>query len=299
MESQILPDPRIRMGPVPDFDPGHTFLCGQCFRWTRVGTKTDASSDRSRQDDWVGIAGSHAIRLQWDGSCLSASGTTESELKGWWRPYLDLAENYSDLKLKLSAGDPVMEEAIRFGHGLRLLRQDPWETLITFLISQNNGIPRIRSIVNTLCTCFGEAIPFEGGMLHAFPTPEALAVLNSCGLDVCRAGYRSAYVIRTAQQVVEGRFDPNALSSMPYEEAREYLLPFHGVGVKVADCTLLFSGLHRSAFPVDRWVFRVMDSLYPGSGKTTKELQAFAKDRWGENAGLAQEYLFHYARSHL
>ena len=329
MDVTKLPDGRIRFGPIADFDPVHTFLCGQCFRWTRLDgnatgfpTNRDAfgeiepmKADPAARDVpdigsdwqglvgnqaigsvWLGLVGNRAIRLHWDGSFLYAAGTNEREVREFWLGYLDLDRDYPAMKRILSEDDPVMAKAIRFGWGLRLLRQDPWETLVTFLISQNNGIPRIRRIVDTLCACFGEPIILEDGIHHAFPTPEALVGLDSCDLDVCRAGYRSAYVLRTAIQVTEHRLDLCGLAGIPYGDARNQLLALHGVGVKVADCALLFSGLHRSAFPVDRWVLRVMAALYPGSGKNTEELQAFAARKWGPLAGLAQEYLFYYAR---
>lgn len=284
----ILPmkDGSVRIGPIKDFDPVHTFLCGQCFRWNLLET-----------GEWLGIAGARAIRLRWDGSFLMAFGTTPEDARLFWIPYLDLNGNYSAWKKELSASDSIMAEAAGFGGGLRLLRQDPWEALITFLISQNNGIPRIRTIVDTLCRCFGNQVRFEGRNLHAFPIPMALTNLGACEMDVCRAGYRSAYLLKTSSQIKEGAVDLAHLSLLPYHEAREHLLSLHGVGVKVADCTLLFSGIHRSAFPVDRWVLRIMNALYPGSGTTTESIQRFAAERWGLLAGLAQEYLFHYARA--
>jgi N-glycosylase/DNA lyase len=279
-------DGTILIGPIRNFDPGHTFLCGQCFRW-----------NRTESGDWLGLAGSRAIRLRWDGSCLMTFGTTAEEIRSFWIPYLDLDEDYDAWKQELSISDAVMAEAVEFGNGLRLLRQDPWETLITFLISQNNGIPRIRNIVDTLCRCFGEPIPFEGSTLHAFPAPDVLAGLSPCEMDVCRAGYRNAYLLKTSRQIQEGAVNLSLLSSLPYPAALECLLTLHGVGVKVAECTLLFSGIHRSAFPVDRWVLRVMGALYPDSGGTTESLRLYAQERWGHLAGLAQEYLFYYARA--
>ncbi len=280
-----MADGITRIGPVNSFDPTHTFLCGQCFRW-----------NRTESGDWLGVAGSRAMRLQWDGRRLTISGATPEEVRTFWIPYLDLEADYPKWKENLSASDAVMAEAVAFGAGLRLLRQDPWETLATFLISQNNGIPRIRTIVDALCRCFGEPIPFEGSTVYAFPSPNVLASLDACEMDVCRAGYRNAYLLKTSRQVAEGEVDLSRLSALPYREARDSLLTLHGVGVKVADCALLFSGIHRSAFPVDRWVLRVMNALYPGSGSTTESLQGFARERWGVMAGLAQEYLFHYAR---
>lgn len=289
----------------PGFDPEATFLCGQCFRWTRTP-----------DGHWLGLTGKHAARLV----AAPVTGwrladTSMEAIATTWIPYLDWQSNYTSWQAILSDGDPVMSAAIAHAPGLYLLRQDPWETLATFLISQNNGIPRIRRIVETMCACFGEPPsqppqlpppspalpppqpPSLPGM-PLFPSVERIAALSEDALSVCRAGYRTGYLIKTARQLADGEVDLSALGNMPYHEARASLLRLHGVGVKVADCALLFSGLHREAFPVDRWVVRVMNALYPESGKDTASLQRYAAHRWGTLAGLAQEYLFHYARAH-
>ena len=279
---QIEPaNPPIGISP-PGFDPAATFLCGQCFRWAQ-----------GADGGWHGTTGHHRIRLCPNaGDTWRISGASEAEIRNIWLPYLDWQNCYGSWHRELSAGDPVMSAAISFAPGLRLLRQDPWETLATFLISQNNGIPRIRKIVDTLCTCFGEPL----GDTFAFPAMETMASLSEESLSVCRAGYRTRYLIQTARQLVNGEVDLASLPDMPYEAAAEALLRLYGVGIKVADCALLFSGAHREAFPVDRWVIRVMNALYPASGNTIEAVRRYAADRWGALAGLAQEYLFHYAR---
>lgn len=269
------------------FDPLATFTCGQCFRW---GSDTLGV--------WSGITGSHRVRLVPAGTYI-LDGASAAEQRRIWIPYLDWDSDYDAWQSQLSDGDPILAAAIAHAPGLRLLRQDPWETLATFLISQNNGIPRIRSIVTSLCACFGDpAGPGEANDLPAFPSVERIASLTAEDLGVCRAGYRTAYLIKTAQQLACGEMDLAAVGRMPYQEAREALLRLHGVGVKVADCALLFAGTHREAFPVDRWVIRIMNALYPHSGADTSAIQAYAAARWGNLAGLAQEYLFHYARTH-
>ena len=293
--AHIGPEAVLRLGPVPDFEPAHVFLCGQCFRWEPLP-----------DGRWHGIAGRFPLFLSREGDSLRLEGPHLPLLQDHWLRYLDLPADYGTWKRRLSDSDPVLEAAIRFGYGLRLLRQDPWETLATFLISQNNGIPRIRQIVERLCVRFGDRVDAGTAAhveretalppLHAFPSAERLAALSASDLDVLRAGYRAPYLLQTARQIASGVVDLDVLAYLPLEEARSSLMRLHGVGVKVADCTLLFSGLHREAFPVDRWVLRLMNALYPGSGKDTEALQRFAAARWGELAGLAQQYLFFYAR---
>ncbi len=295
MKTRMMSDGTLRLGPVKHFDPVHVFTCGQCFRWEPLA-----------DGRWQGISSGHALWLSWDGSCLQLAGDHVGDLRGDWIRYFDLMSDYGDWKRRLSVDDPVMQAAIRFGHGLRLLRQDPWETLASFLISQNNGIPRIRQIVAALCAQFGDmpeashpegvAASAEMSSMRSFPSAARIAALNESDLDVLRAGYRAPYLLRTARQIAAGEVDLAALGGMPLQEARDMLLRLHGVGIKVADCTLLFSGMHRDVFPVDRWVLRLMDALYPGSGTSTPALQRFADARWGELAGLAQQYLFFYAR---
>ncbi len=267
---------------IKDFNLHDTLTCGQCFRW------------KQQDDTWVGNVFGKEVQLSYRPSALSLTGVNQEEYSAHWVHYLSLDEDYALYKKQLSFQDDIMTKAVSFGTGLRLLKQDIWETLISFIISQNNGIPRITKIIDTLCRCFGNEIAEN---VYAFPTPEQLAKLNSCDMDSCKAGYRTAYVIKTANQVLQGEVNLYCLRDLPYLEARENLMKLHGVGMKVADCTLLFSGYHPEAFPVDRWVLRVMAELYPESGDSIASIQAFASEKWGKLAGLAQEYLFYYVRN--
>lgn len=277
---------QFRLAGIGVFDVEPTFRCGQCFRWR---------SDRLRR--WTGLTGRHAATLeQPDPDTLFIECEDERTLRDLWIPYLDLARDYGRIERRLCRGDAEMRRAIGFAGGLHLLAQDPWEMLVTWLVSQNNGIPRITGIIDTLCRCFGEPFEWRGQTFHAFPTPQALASLDRCELDVCRAGYRRDYIHRAAVEVSEGRIDPWSWRSRPVDEVRAELLSIHGVGAKVADCTLLFSGLSHATFPVDRWVLRVMTARYPGCGETPEALQRYAAERFGDLAGFAQEYLFHDVR---
>jgi N-glycosylase/DNA lyase len=270
---------------IEHFNPVHTFECGQCFRWERI--------DDSR---WFGVARGLALELEWNGEDLILCDTTEEDFLNVWYPYFDLDRDYGDIKSKLSKNDPVMKEAIEFGYGIRLLKQDFQEMLISFLISQNNGIPRIKKIVESLAGSYGEPIECSRPGIYAFPSCERLSMLTLEDLQVIRAGYRDKYIHRAARQFCSGEVSMDIIVKGKLDEARLEMQKFFGVGQKVADCILLFSGTRYDIFPVDRWVRRVMAELYLGYEADNEEINSFAMERFGELAGFAQQYLFYYAR---
>jgi N-glycosylase/DNA lyase len=267
------------------FDPVQTFECGQCFRWTCI-----------QKNRWFGVVRGRVLELEWNGRDLLLYNTTQEEFLDLWYPYLDLDRDYGAIEEILSQNDPVMARAIAFGRGIRLLKQDFTEMLITFLISQNNGIPRIRQIIESLSQNFGEPIHAETGA-YSFPSMERLAGLSLDELKVIRAGYRDKYIHRVAQQLHHQEVNLSIILKDTESKARDELLKLYGVGEKVADCVLLFSGIRYDIFPIDRWVKRVMAELYLGYEASYQELAAFARERFGELAGFAQEYLFYYARA--
>lgn len=270
---------------VTNFDPVHTFECGQCFRWNRVS-----------DGHWFGVANGIALDLEWGGNNIILHDTTPEQYSNVWYPYFDLGRDYDAVKARLSENDPVMAEAVRYGYGLRLLKQDFNEVLVSFLISQNNGIPRIKKIIEALCSSFGAPVEHAGGICHAFPGPERLAALTLEDLKVIRAGYRDKYIYQTVRQICGNEVDMNAILNGDTGCSREEMLKLFGVGEKVADCILLFSGTKYDIFPVDRWVKRVMAELYLGHEASYAELNAFASEHYGALAGFAQQYLFYYAR---
>ncbi|MCX7773175.1 MAG: 8-oxoguanine DNA glycosylase [Clostridia bacterium] len=275
----------IQIKKLTHFDPVHTFECGQCFRWNRVAT-----------GKWSGVVKGRAVMAEWDGQDLMLHGALAEDFKSIWSPYLDLERDYGAIKETLAAQDPVLEEAIRYGEGMRLLKQDLGEMLISFLISQNNGIPRIRQIIENLSRNFGEPIKGSKGGFYAFPTLERLSELSLEELSVVRAGYRDKYISKASRQAVSGEVPLELLQGADTKQARNHLLRFFGVGEKVADCILLFSGTCYDVFPVDRWVKRVMAELYLGCEASYDELYAFALKKFGKLCGFAQQYLFYYAR---
>lgn len=263
----------ITITDVRDLDLEQTLDCGQSFRWTK-------------QDDgsFSGVAFGKYVNISLDGTDMIIKNADEQD-RGLWRGYFDLDLDYGKIREGISAIHPVLTEAAKYAPGIRILRQEPYEALCTFIISQNNNIKRIKGIVGRLCESFGDEIE-EG--VYAFPTAEKLASLTPDDLAPLRAGFRNRYIIDSAKKVASGEVDLDLCRTAGYEAARAELMKITGVGVKVADCTLLF-GMHRiEAFPIDVWMKRAMEKLFPGMT---------AAD-FGEYAGIAQQYIFHYSRMH-
>ena len=260
---------------LQDFSLREILDCGQCFRWLPL------DGDETR---WSGIAMGKRLEIQKLGEEeFLFLGTNQQEFEEIWADYFDLQTDYAALKSALCC-DSVMAEATTYAPGIRVLRQNGWEALCTFIISQNNNIKRIRGIVERLCECFGE--PVNGGF--DFPTAERMAQLTLEDLAPLRSGFRAKYLLDAAKKVSSGVVDLSAIPSMTYEEAQAHLRQINGVGPKVADCALLFGFYRLDAFPMDVWMKRAMATLYP--------------DGLPENIlpyrGIAQQYLFHYARMH-
>lgn len=275
----------IEVKDVHHFDPVHTFECGQCFRWNRMNNGS-----------WSGVVRGLAVELDWDGRNMFFHDTSEKQFLEVWYPYFDLGRDYGAIKARLAENDPVMAEAIAFGQGMRLLKQDFHEMLISFLISQNNGIPRIRKIIESLSLNFGKPIENPKGTYYAFPDLERLAGLSLEELKIVRAGYRDKFIIQSVSQIFNEEVDMNLIMGKDTKKSRDEMLKLFGVGEKVADCTLLFSGVRYDIFPVDRWVRRVMAELYLGYEADYHDIYSFALERFGELSGFAQQYLFYYAR---
>lgn len=272
---------------VRDFHPEHIFECGQCFRW-------------NRQDDgsYTGTAMGRIVNIrlcpegdEGEKACAGKviiKNASPEDYDKIWRQYLDLDRDYGMIKQRLSAGDEVMENAVAAGRGIRILKQDLWETIVSFIISQNNNIPRIKGCIEKLSALAGERLEdYDGQAVYALPTVERLARLESDDLAPVRLGYRAPYLIKTARMVAEKGLPEN------YEEVSALC----GVGPKVANCITLF-GLHDlSSFPIDVWVRRVMNEMYGFEEKDVRGMAAFAAERFGELGGIAQQYLFYYIRS--
>ena len=224
------------------------------------------------------------VNISLDGTDMTIKNAVEDDRELWF-DYFDLALDYGKIREDISEIHPVLKEAAKYAPGIRILRQEPYEALCTFIISQNNNIKRIKGIVGRLCESFGDEI--EDG-IYGFPSAERLAEMTPDDLAPLRAGFRNRYIIDSAKKVASGEVDLELCKTADYETSRAELMKITGVGVKVADCTLLF-GMHRvEAFPVDVWMKRAMEKLFPGMT---------AAD-FGEYAGIAQQYIFHYSRMH-
>ncbi len=258
---------------VTDLDLAETLDCGQSFRWSEL---PDGS--------FAGVAYGRSVRVRMDGDTLIIENAEERD-RELWSSYFDLSEDYGMIRREISLIHPVLREAAAYAPGIRVLRQEPYEALCTFIISQNNNIKRIKGIVQRLCDSFGEPLP-DGN--RAFPTVEAMSRLTVEDLAPLRAGFRARYLADAARKVHSGEVDLELCRTADYGRARAELMKITGVGVKVADCTLLF-GMHRiEAFPVDVWMKRAMERLFPG----------MAPEDFGNHAGIAQQYIFHYSRRH-
>ncbi len=253
------------------FALSETLDCGQAFRW------------RQREDGcWEGVAGGRYLCLESQGEDIFLQAVPEADLP-FWRQYFDLERDYEELAV-LFRKNPHLCRALASCPGIRVLRQEPWEALCTFILSANNNIPRIKGIVERLCQGWGEAVPGTG--LPAFPKPEALAPLGEEDLAPLRAGWRSAYLLDAARQVAGGRLDLEETASLPTQEAEARLLEVKGVGKKVAQCVLLFGFGRVECIPMDVWMKRVMAELYP------RGFPGYLRPY----GGIAQQVLFHYYR---
>lgn len=255
---------------IAPFSLEQTLDCGQAFRW-----------ELSENGIWRGIAFNRALCVKQENNRIIFYNTSQSDFDGIWRKYFDIDRDYSEIINKISKNN-VLKEATNFAGGIRILRQDPWETLCSFIISQNNNIPRIKGIINRLCENFGEKI--DGG--YTFPSASVVAKLTAEDLAPLRSGFRARYIIDAAKKVSDGEIDLDKLYTCDIDEARAELMKICGVGLKVADCTLLFGFYRIESFPKDVWIKRAMEKLFDG------ELPKVAEPY----AGIVQQYIFHYAR---
>jgi N-glycosylase/DNA lyase len=274
---------------VKDFHLDHIFDCGQCFRW-----------ERNPDGSYSGIAFGKMARMEYDhkNCLLTIHGASEEDFQQIWRHYLDLDRDYGEIKKTLAGSDDVIAEAIEYGSGIRILNQEKWETLLSFIISQNNNIPRIKKCINSLAETLGSrAGEFEGREYYSLPSPEVLAEATLEDLAPCRLGYRAKYLIETAKQVCDEGIDGLerlGTDEVTSKETFEALKKYCGVGPKVANCIALFAMGKFDSFPIDVWVKKVMNQLYGIAENDMKAMAAFAEEKFGVYGGIAQQYLFYY-----
>lgn len=273
---------------VRDYDLSSTLDSGQAFRWNRLG------------DEWTGVVAGHWVTLRQHGDRIESTSSLAVEDWQWLRHYLQIELDLQKI-LATFPQDAAMQNAVRACRGLRLLRQDPWECLASFILSSTKQIVQIRQIISVLCERHGEPICNNEGktFAHTFPSPQAIATLSEKELRECKMGFRAPYLLETARIIASGGFGPASLAEMPTSQARETLTELPGVGPKIADCVLLFAYGFQDAFPVDVWVMKAMRELYfPRRNPGKKKLKTFISSYFGSHAGFAQQYLFHYMRTH-
>ncbi len=273
------------------FNLEHIFECGQCFRWNK---QPDGS--------YTGIYKENVFNVKQNGNDFIFKGFCQGDIKNIIEEYFDLNRNYEEMKNTLAKIDESMATSIKYGEGIRLLNQDLWETIISFIISANNNIPRIKGIIERLTTKYGKEIVWNGKSYYTFPMPEELKDVTVEDYRKLGLGFRDIRLYETVHMVLDGKVDFNKmLKEKDTLKVREELLTLSGVGPKVADCILLFSNLKRlEVFPIDVWVRRVMNELYikneDENKVNKKEIERIANEKFGNLAGIAQQYLFYWKR---
>lgn len=270
---------KIIMTEQESFNIEQILECGQCFRFEKLGEMY-----------YKIVACKKELFIRQTADRVEFFPCDKYDFENIWIEYFDLNRDYQKIKNTLSKRDSVLAEAIKYGSGIRLLNQEPWECLLSFIISQNNNIPRIKGIIRAMADTYGEN--------GAFPTLEEIEKATVDELFELRMGFRAKYIYDAIQKVKSGKVDLEALFEINAEEAREKLMLIKGVGPKVADCVLLFSLKKKEVFPTDVWVKRVMSYFYFNNEETDiNAIHKYASKNWGEYAGFAQQYLFYYARS--
>lgn len=272
------------------FELADIFDCGQCFRWNK---ELDGS--------YTGVFGKNVLNVSKKDNKVTFKGICDGNIEDICRKYFDLDRDYTKIRNELSKIDNNLKVSVEYGKGIRILNQDLWETIISFIISANNNIPRIKGIIERLSKKYGQKIEWEGKEYYTFPTAEELKDVTIEDFRELGLGFRDIRLYETTKKVLEREIDLDKISKMTTNDAREELLKLSGVGPKVADCILLFSTLKRfDVFPIDVWVRRVMNELYIKKEDETKvskkEIQKLADSKFGNLQGLAQQYLFYWKR---
>ena len=263
-------DGNIILEYVKNFDLDQTFGCGQCFLFEKI------------KNNFIGTANNKDIRISQQGNQIKIYDTTEKEFKELWFDFFDLGTDYSKIGDELSYLHPILKEAYINCSGIRILKQEPWETLCSFIISQNNNIPRIKKIIKALCELYGEKTKCG----FSFPTAKKISSMNLDDLSPIKSGFRAKYILDAAKKISNGDINLEEIKSKEYFYAKDLLMNIHGVGPKVADCVLLY-GFHRlEAFPLDVWMKKIMNKFFADK----------SSDFFGKFAGIAQQYLYHFTR---
>ncbi len=278
----IQKDEKIIMKNFDSFNIEEILECGQCFRFEKIENM-----------HYKIIAYGKVLNIKQLDNQVEFYPCNKEDFENIWIDYFDLKTDYKKIKDSLK-NDEIVKKAIEYAEGIRILNQEPFECLISFIISQNNRIPMIKQVIKNISAKYGE----QAGEDYIFPSLEQLKKATPEELKLCKTGFRDKYILDAVENIDKGNINLQELFDMPSEKAKEELLKIKGVGTKVADCVLLFSLKKNDVFPTDVWVKRVMEYFYFEEKDTPiKEIHNFAKEKWGDLAGYAQQYLFYYARS--
>jgi len=273
-----------------DFNSKHVFDCGQCFRW-----------NLQENGNYIGIFGKTVIEVIETENEVIFKGVSNKNFEEEVTKYFNLNVDYTQIKENLSKIDEHLKTSIEYGNGIRILKQDLFETIISFIISANNNIPRIKKIIENISKTYGEKLEYNGKEYYTFPTPEQLSKASVEDLRNLGLGFRDKRVYNTTKMILGKKFDLDSIKDIEDTELiREELLKLDGVGPKVADCILLFGFNRYEVFPIDVWVRRVMNDLYIKNEQESKvkkvEIMKLAREKYGDLAGIAQQYLFYWKR---
>lgn len=286
-----MKEQKYKLKNVKSFELRDIFECGQCFRW-----------NKQEDGSYTGVFKNNVLNVKKNKDEIIFEGICENDIQQTVKNYFDLNRNYEKIKEQLSKIDQNMKMSIEYGNGIRILNQDLWETIISFIISANNNIPRIKGIIERLSEKYGDEIKYKGNKYYTFPTQEQLKNVTVEEYRKLGLGFRDIRLYETTKMILNKQVDIENMKNNPNTiEVREELLKLSGVGPKVADCILLFSDLKRfEVFPIDVWVRRVMNDLYIKNEDETKvnkkQIEKIANEKFGDLAGLAQQYLFYWRR---
>ena len=286
-----MKEQKYKLKNVESFELRDIFECGQCFRW-----------NKQEDGSYTGVFKNNVLNVKKNKDEIIFEGICENDIQQTVKNYFDLNRNYEKIKEQLSKIDQNMKMSIEYGNGIRILNQDLWEMIISYIISANNNIPRIKGIIERLSEKYGDEIKYKGNKYYTFPTPEQLKNVTVEEYRKLGLGFRDIRLYETTKMILNKQVDIENMKNNPNTiEVREELLKLSGVGPKVADCILLFSDLKRfEVFPIDVWVRRVMNDLYIKNEDETKvnkkQIEKIANEKFGDLAGLAQQYLFYWRR---
>ena len=285
-------DNNIIIKNIEDFDLKETLECGQCFHFLNI--------EKSENNNYTYLLSSFnkGLKIEQKNGNLIFHDTTLDEYNNIWKGYFDLDRDYKSIKKEIGDASPELRDIIEENNGIRLLNQDFFETLISFIISQNKQIPHIKQLVKRISEKYGNYLgTINNEKYYSFPSPKVLGTITEESFREMKTGFRAPYLADAVEKISSGYLCEKTFKNLNEEQARKKLIEIKGVGEKVANCVMLFSLGYRDAFPIDVWIKRIMESVYFNGEDTSKErIAEFAKEKYGEYGGYAQQYLFCFGR---